>query len=423
MHALIALIIFSIVYVFIINEKINRTIIAILGAVMLFFLKVFGHSTEAISSYIDFNTIFLLVGMMLLVSTTKQTGFFEMLAFKILKSAKGSVFRIFLYINLAVAFFSAFLDNVTTLLIFIPITFAVIDIVKIDAFFFVLSEIIASNLGGTATLIGDPPNILIGSAAKLSFLDFLKNSGIIAVISLILVMALLMLLNRKKLKVRFDSSIFQQSAKYDKKKLKKAGILLALTIILFVSQEFLKVDNSMIALGMGFLSVLILDPNNVEKHLKEVEWGTIFFFIGLFLLTGALEETGVLNALAYFLESNFGHSLMIFLPVMYLVAFVFSGFVDNIPFTATMIPVIKHLPVLNPTVFADLSPVWWTLSIGVCFGGNLTPIGASANVVALTMLKKYSGKEISFGGYLKFAFLPSLTSFVAGLIYIFIRYV
>src|SRR6056297_4238777 len=200
MHALIALIVFSIVYVFIINEKINRTIIAILGAVMLFFLKVFGHSTEAISSYIDFNTIFLLVGMMVLVSTTKQTGFFEMLAFKILKSAKGSVFRVFLYINLAVAFFSAFLDNVTTLLIFIPITFAVIDIVKIDALFFILSEIVSSNIGGTATLIGDPPNILIGSAAKLSFLDFIKNTGAVSIVVLLIVVWIIYMLNRKTLK-------------------------------------------------------------------------------------------------------------------------------------------------------------------------------------------------------------------------------
>ncbi len=423
MHALFALIVFSIVYVFIINEKINRTIIAVLGAVLLFFLKIFGHSTEAITTYIDFNTIFLLVGMMVLVSATKQTGFFEMLALKIIKRANGSIFRIFLYVNLAVAFFSAFLDNVTTLLIFIPITFAVIDIVKIDPIFFILSEIISSNIGGTATLIGDPPNILIGSAAKLSFLSFLKNTGVIAVISLVIVMGVIMLMNRKKLKETFDSKMFEKPGGFDRKKLRKAAILLAVTILLFVTQEYTGVDNSIIALGMGFLAVLVVDPKNLEKHLKEVEWETIFFFIGLFLLTGALEETGVLNFLAHSLEQNFGGSLAVFLPIMYIVAFVFSGFVDNIPFTATMIPVIKHLPSLNPTVFSNLDPLWWTLSIGVCFGGNLTPIGASANVVALTLLKKYEGKDVSYGRYMRFSLVPTLISMVMGLVYIFIRYV
>ncbi|HOO32392.1 MAG TPA: ArsB/NhaD family transporter [Thermotogota bacterium] len=423
MHALFALIVFSVVYVFIINEKINRTIIAVLGAVLLFFLKIFGHSAEAITTYIDFNTIFLLIGMMILVSATKQTGFFEMLALKIIKRANGSVLRIFLYVNLAVAFFSAFLDNVTTLLIFIPITFAVIDIVKIDPVFFILSEIMSSNIGGTSTLIGDPPNILIGSTAKLSFLGFLKNTGVIAILSLIVVLLVIMFMNRKTLKQTFDPSVFEGSGTFDRRKLRKAGILLSITIILFITQEYTGVDNSIIALGMGFLSVLVIDPKNLENHLKEVEWETIFFFIGLFLLTGALEETGILHFLANSLEEHFGSSLTVFLPVMYLVAFIFSGFVDNIPFTATMIPVIKHLPTLNPTVFSNLDPLWWTLSIGVCFGGNLTPIGASANVVAITFLKKYEGKDVSYGSYLKFSLIPTLISMVMGLLYIFIRYI
>jgi Na+/H+ antiporter NhaD/arsenite permease-like protein len=295
--------------------------------------------------------------------------------------------------------------------------------VKIDSIFFILSEIISSNIGGTATLIGDPPNILIGSAAKLSFVSFLKNTGIISIISLVIVMFVIVLMNRKKLKERFDPAIFEKSGTFDKKKLRKAAILLAITILLFVTQEYTGVDNSIIALGMGFLSVLVIDSRNLEKHLKEVEWETIFFFIGLFLLTGALEETGVLNFLAHSLSENFGSSLALFLPVMYLVAFFFSGFIDNIPFTATMIPIIKHLPNLNPTVFSNLDPLWWTLSIGVCFGGNLTPIGASANVVALTLLKKYQGKEVSYGRYLRFSLVPTLVSMVAGLIYVFVRYV
>ncbi len=423
MHALIALIVFCVVYVFIINEKINRTIIAILGAVLLFFLNVFGHPAEVIATYVDFNTIFLLVGMMILVSTIKKTGFFEKLAYMILKRANGSMIRVFFYLNIAVAFFSAFLDNVTTLLIFIPITFAVVDIVSVSPGFFVLSEIVASNIGGTATLIGDPPNILIGSAAKLSFLDFLKNTGLISIVTLLIVIAVIYLLNQKKLKKKFDPGIFHDTDTYDPKKLRKARLLLMITIALFIGQEFLHVGNSIIALGMGFASVLVLDPKGLDTHLKDVEWETIFFFIGLFLLTGALEETGVLNRLADFLELNFGGSLILFLPVLFAVSFIFSGFVDNIPFTATMIPVIKHLPNLNPSVFSDLHPVWWTLSLGVCFGGNLTPIGASANVVALSMLKKYKGKDISYGQFMRFALLPSAISFGTALVYIFLRYV
>ena len=418
--AIISLFVFIIVYFFIITEKINRTVAAMLGAVVIIILHVFGNEVDIMNSYVDFKTLFLLIGMMILVSVIKKSQFFEWVAFKLLKTSKGSVMRVFILLNVFVALFSALMDNVTTLLIFIPITLAIVDLVKGDAMLFIISEILCSNIGGTATLIGDPPNILIGSAAKLSFFEFATNTGPISFIVLIAAIALMMVLHRKKLKLKFDTSFFDKQIEVDVKKLRKASIILLITIFLFLSQEIIKLENWVIALGMGFLSVLILDSHKLDFHFKEVEWETIFFFMGLFILTGALEDTGVLRSVADFLESNFGMSLMVFAPVLYTFSFFLSGFVDNIPFTATMIPVIKHLPEINSQVFSNLDPIWWSLSVGVCMGGNLTAIGASANVVAISLMKKHYGSKMSFTKYFLYALPVTMMSWGFGLIYTFI---
>ncbi len=417
MAPLIALAVFVIVYFFIITEKINRTVAAMLGAVLIIVLHVFSSEVDIMQSYVDFKTLFLLIGMMILVSVIKKSQFFEWVAFFLLKSSRGSVMKVFIYLNIFVALFSALMDNVTTLLIFIPITLAIVDLVKGDAILFIISEILSSNIGGTATLIGDPPNILIGSAAHLSFFDFVSNTAPISMVILISSLLLLIVLHRKKLRLKFDVSYFENKMDINTKKLKKAGLLLAITVVLFLLQEVIKLENWVIALGMGFMSVLILDSEKLDYHIKEVEWETIFFFMALFILTGALEETGILRFFADFLEHSFGMSMMVFAPVLFTFSFFLSGFVDNIPFTATMIPVIKHLPEINAQVFSNLDPLWWSLSIGVCMGGNLTAIGASANVVALSLMKKHYGSKMSFTKYFVYALPVSLLSWGIGLVY------
>ncbi|HPE69522.1 MAG TPA: ArsB/NhaD family transporter [Thermotogota bacterium] len=422
MSAIIALVVFCVVYYFIISEKINRTIIVILGAFLLFFLGIFAHVEDAATRFIDFKTIFLLVGMMLLVSSIKKTRFFEWVALGLLRASKGKVLRVFIYLNVAVALFSGFLDNVTTLLIFIPITFAIVDIVKASAAFFVVSEIISSNIGGTATLIGDPPNILIGSAANLPFIGFLQNTAPPAIVILLITLLVMALINRKEMQKTFDPHTFDRSDPVPKSLLVKSSILLGITVFLFVFEHRLGIQNWITALGMGFFSVLVLDSHGLERHLKEVEWETIFFFVGLFLITGALEETGVLQTVAHFLESRFGGSLSLFQPALFGFSFVMSGLVDNIPFTATMIPVIKHLPDLNPTMFTNLNPLWWSLSLGVCLGGNLTAIGASANVIGISLMRKHYHIKMGFVEFLKHSWIASLISLVVGVGYILIRY-
>ncbi|SHH22027.1 ArsB/NhaD family transporter [Thermosipho atlanticus] len=417
--AIIALIVFVVVYYLIISEKVHRSIAVVLGAFTLTFFGIFEDPDYLFKNYVDFDTIFLLIGMMLLVSTIKDVGFFEFVAFKIIKLSKNSLVRIFLMMNIFVAFLSAFVDNVTTIMIFIPITLAIADAAEISPIPLVFSEVLSSNIGGTATLIGDPPNILIGNAAGLNFNDFILNTAFPSFLSLFLILAFLFFTHKKTFTRKLDFNL--ESVSISKINLIKSLVLLITVLILFVFQEQLGINNSVIAFGMGFVSVLVMNPKNIEKQFTEIEWGTIFFFIGLFIITGALEDTGILKQIAIFFSEKFGESPKLFGMLLIVMSFIISGFFDNIPFTATMIPIIKMLPGIN-VAFSNLTPFWWALSLGVCYGGNLTPIGASANIVALTMLLKYSNTKVSFKDFMKFSLVPSLISLAVAILYIEYRY-
>lgn len=419
LDAIIALIVFVIVYYLIISEKVHRSIAVVVGAFVLTFFGVFEAPDYLFKNYVDFDTIFLLVGMMLLVSTIRDIGFFDYVAFKIIKFSKNSLFNIFILLNIFVALFSAFIDNVTTIMIFIPITLAIADAAEISPIPLVFSEVLSSNIGGTATLIGDPPNILIGNAARLSFNDFILNTSFPSLLSIFFILIYLIITKRKLFFKKLEFSIDDFSI--SKKNLFKSLSILITVLLLFVFQEKLGIHSSVIAFGMGFISVLVIDPKNIEKHFTEIEWGTIFFFIGLFIITGALEDTGILKQVAVFFSKEFGSSPRLFGMVLIIMSFFVSGFFDNIPFTATMIPVIKMLPSINAS-FVNLTPFWWALSLGVCYGGNLTPIGASANIVAITMLLKYSNKKVSFVDYMKFSLVPSIISLLIAILYVEIRY-
>jgi len=417
--AIIALIVFVIVYYLIISEKIHRSIAVVVGAFVLTFFGVFEDPDYLFKNYVDFDTIFLLIGMMLLVSTIKDIGFFHYVAFRIIKFSKNSLLKIFILLNIFVGLFSAFIDNVTTIMIFIPITLAIADAAEISPIPLVFSEVLSSNIGGTATLIGDPPNILIGNAARFTFNDFILNTSLPSILTIFLILGYLIITKRKLFFKKLEFSFEEISI--SKNNLIKSLFILISVLLLFVFQEKLGIHSSVIAFGMGFISILIIDPRNIEKHFTEVEWGTIFFFIGLFIITGALEDTGILKQVAVFFSKEFGSSPRVFGMVLIIMSFFVSGFFDNIPFTATMIPVIKMLPTINPSL-VNLTPFWWSLSLGVCFGGNLTPIGASANIVAITMLLKYSNKKVSFVDYMKFSFVPSIISLVIAILYVEIRY-
>lgn len=385
-------------------------------------LGIFENHIEAIKNYVDVNTIYLLMGMMIFVSVIKKKGIFEYLGIVTLKTFNKNGYILYFGLTFTVALLSAIIDNVTTVLVFIPITLAITDSLDVDPLPFVFGEIMASNIGGTATIIGDPPNIMIASAAGLRFTEFFLTIGPISFLNLFSMQAITMFLFKKKLNFKINKekvkSFDPKSSIKSKTGFYISWFLLILTLFLFIFQHQLEMESSTIALFIGFLALLILDRNEVEEILKEVEWGTILFFFGLFIMTGGLVQTGILKDFTHFLVDIAGNSTRSFAMMLIGVSGIISGFVDNIPFTATLIPVIKNLPHVNPQIFTDLNPLWYSLSLGACLGGNFTPIGASANIVALAMLKQFKNEEIKFKDFFKYAFLIVAINLALSAIYI-----
>ena len=414
--------IFFTVYMFIISEKIHRTIASMIGAASLIFLQIFENPHEVYIRYVDFDTVFLLIGMMLFVAAMKRTGFFQYLGIKGLKISRGSPKLLFFILTSIVAVVSAFIDNVTTILIFVPMTLAVTDVIGIDPSPYVLGEIFASNIGGTATLIGDPPNIIIGTNAHLTFSDFLVNLAPASMMIFLVVDIFLIFVYRKELSIDLRS-VINENMFYEEKnpKLFMGEILLGTTIILFLLQHKLNISGSSIALMMGFLSVLVIEKDQLEEFLREVDWETIFFFIALFIITGALEETGILEKMAYFMVNIAGDSVKKFEMILISFSASLSAFVDNIPYTATMVHVINHLKDIDPHTFHNLNPLWWSLALGACLGGNGTPIGASANVVGLQILFQ-NGKKIKFWKFSIVGLSVVVLSILIASVYVYIRY-
>lgn len=385
-------------------------------------LGIFENHIEAIKNYVDVNTIYLLMGMMIFVSVIRKKGLFEYLGIVTLKAFRKNGYVLYFGLTFIVALMSAIIDNVTTVLVFIPITFAITDSLGVDPLPFIFGEIMASNIGGTATIIGDPPNIMIASAAGLNFTEFFLTIGPVTFLNVFIMQLITMFFFRKKLGFKIDqdkiSSFDPKSAIKSKIGFYISWALLILTLMLFIFQHQLGMESSTIALFIGFLALLILDRNEVEDILKEVEWGTILFFFGLFIMTGGLVETGILKDFTYVLVDIAGKSMRSFAMMLIGVSGIISGFVDNIPFTATLIPVIKNLQHVNPETFSNLKPLWYSLSLGACLGGNFTPIGASANIISLAMLKQFKNEEIKFIDFLKFSVLIVAVNLIFSAIYI-----
>jgi Na+/H+ antiporter NhaD/arsenite permease-like protein len=416
--AMIAIAVFIFTYAIIVSEKIHRTKIALVGALILLFVKIMPQE-EAIAK-IDFNTLGLLIGMMIIVAIAMRTGMFQYMAVKLAKMVKGNPTSIMSVFFAFTAITSAFLDNVTTVLLVTPIIFSITGILKINPVPFLISEIMASNIGGTATLIGDPPNIMIGGATGLGFNDFLLNLTPVIVIVGIVTNWLFLMIYRKDLIVEPEAmqeimKLDENSYITDKTLLKKVLVILVLTISGFVLHQTLNFESATVAM-MGAALLLLISGMEPEEVFREIEWNTIFFFIGLFVVVGGLEVTGVIRMIAEW-GINVTHSnllLMNFL-ILWLSAFA-SAFIDNIPFVATMIPLIKAMGQIGGM---DISTLWWALSLGACLGGNGTIIGASANVV-VSSIAASKGYPMTFVGYMKIAFPLMIVSIVLCNIYLYI---
>lgn len=414
--------IFLITYGFIIAEKVHRTIVAMIGGILVIFFGIISQETAI--HHIDFNTLGLLIGMMIIVSTTAETGLFNYIAIWAAKKAKGNPVQIMIFLVIITAIASAFLDNVTTMLLMIPVTFSITRQLKVPPVPYLITQVLASNIGGTATLIGDPPNIMIGSAVKeLSFLSFIVNLAPIVLLIMIVIIPIFIFLFKSKIKTTPElmNSIMkmdENSAITDKQLLKKCLAILGLTILGFFFHQLFHLETATVALAGAFLLLIFTGESVMEEAFNSVEWSTIFFFIGLFILVAGLVETGVIGKLAEgaisLTKGNLTTSTML---VLWLSALA-SAFLDNIPFTATMIPLIKEMGNMGVT---NLEPLWWSLSLGACLGGNGSLIGASANLIAAGMSKK-EDHPISFLEFFKYGFPIMILTVIIASGYVYLRY-
>ncbi|MGQ9688137.1 MAG: SLC13 family permease [Desulfobaccales bacterium] len=411
------------VYVIIAAELMHRTLAALLGAAFVLFISYtvgnfnknyFILSFEDAMQAIDMNVIFLLMGMMIVVGILKKTGLFQWLAYKSYAVARGNVFILSAILMIITAVASAFLDNVTTMLLMIPVTIEIAVTLKINPISLLIPEVFASNVGGTATLIGDPPNIIIGSYAKLSFADFLIYLSPIVIICMIVTLVYY-LYWYKKAYLKAEVQDVEKTLAYlkneyritDKKLLWLSLGFLAFIIFLFIIHGVLHMEPSIAAL-MGAMLLLALARGDIVEMLEhEVEWPTLIFFMALFIVVAGAEETGLIQVIAEWVEDMSRGSLIVAVLMVLWVSALASAAIDNIPFTATMLPIIAFL---NETIpGAESGILWWSLALGACFGGNGTMIGASANVVTVGLAEK-AGYHISFLYYLKACFVPMLIS-------------
>jgi Na+/H+ antiporter NhaD/arsenite permease-like protein len=418
-----AVALFVVVLVSIATELVNRTVAALLGGAIVVSLGVVDQA-EAAVDFIDWNTIGLLAGMMIIVAVLDKTGIFEYLAIKSAKWGKAQPGRILILLGAVTAFLSAFLDNVTTVILMVPVTFLIADALGVSPLPFLLAQVMASNVGGAATLIGDPPNILIGSAANLSFIDFVVNLAPLVLLTLPLVLGFFYLAFRKDLRANEEAeaairALNPEEAIRDRVLLQKSLIVLGAVILGFFLHGLLHLEAATIAL-FGAAALMLYARSDVEEILREVEWPTLLFFVGLFVLVGGLEATGFVGRIAELLTGATDSMSLTAVIVLWGSALA-SGIVDNIPFTATMIPVVQELAQAEGLPEAEVRPLWWALAVGADFGGNLTLIGASANVVVAGMSEK-AGKKITFLKFLAYGLPVTLISLAIATPYVLLRY-
>ena len=416
---IISVAVFVVALGLIMSEKVHRALVALVGAVILLAAHVV--TFEQAVGHVDFNTLGVLLGMMMFVSVVKLSGVFEYLAVACARLAKGDPWRIMLLLVLLTALLSAFLDNVTTVLLVGPMTLTLCRLLEVGPVPFFLAEIMASNIGGTATLIGDPPNIMIGSAAGLSFADFLAYDAPAVAVILAAVLGAFYLLYGRKMAVSPEARaavMALEPASYvkDRRLLAVRAVMTALVVAGFMFHAALGLESCVIALGAAGL-ILLVSRQSIERALAEVEWTTLTFFLGLFVIVGALTETGVIGMLANALVGATGGDVFLTMMVLLVGSALISSFLDNIPFVATMIPILLSMG----SAGIDVTPLWWAVSLGACLGGNGTLIGASANVV-LSDISRKNGHEITFAQYLRVGFPLMLLSVALAAAYLALRF-
>ncbi len=410
--------IFFFTFALIVSEKIDRTISALLGGLSMIIFGIVSQD-QAFES-VDWNVIFLLAGMMVIANVLKETGLFQWIALKAVRLGKGNPIRILVILSIVTGLTSAFLDNVTIVVLIAPVTLFIASTLGLSPIPFLISEVLASNIGGMATLVGDPPNILIGSAAGIDFLTFLANMGPIALIIMIVFIGMMVLMFRKTLHVHPEDIIDLNALDTDSlitkpTLLKKALIVMALVVIGFLSHGALHLQPATVALT-GATILMLWGKNDPHKMFRDIEWTTLFFFIGLFIAVEAVVEIGIIESIAEQVLALTGGKVANASMLLIWFSAITSGIVDNIPYTATMIPLVEQMGVVMP-----VSVLWWSLALGACLGGNLTLVGAAANVIVASLAEK-SGHKIGFWVFFKYGASVTMMSLLVASLYIWLRY-
>ena len=416
---IVSVVVFAVALGVIVTEKVHRALVAITGAVLLIVLKVI--TFDAAMSHLDFNTLGVLLGMMMFVAVVKQSGVFEFLAVKCAHIAGGNPWRLMLLFATLTACLSALLDNVTTVLLIGPMTLTMCKMLDLDPVPFFIVEIMCSNIGGTATLVGDPPNIMIGSAAGFSFFDFIMVDAPAVVIIMVAILAVFYFLYGRKMHVtaeQRDAIMELDPASYIKKPhlLRMSVATTILVVAGFMLHGALHIESCIVALA-GASALLLLSGESIEESLHDVEWTTLAFFAGLFIIVGSMTETGVIGMVASWLIEITHGEMFLAMMVLLFGSAIISAFLDNIPFVATMIPILLAMESSG----MDVTPMWWAVSLGACLGGNGSLIGASANVV-LSDISRRNGYEITFLHFLKIGFPLMLLTVVIAAIYMIVRF-
>lgn len=419
MEQTISIVIFLAVIALIVSEKIHEAAAAFIGAAALLLVGVL--DIESAASYIDYNTVGVLVGMMVFVAVIKNSGMFEYIAIKSAKIAKGDPWRIMVLFTIVTAVLSAFLDNVTTVLLIGPMTISITGILGLNPIPFLLTQVMASNIGGTSTLIGDPPNIMIGSAAGFSFMDFVVNLAPCIIIIMVVLILMMKFLFKKSLIVDEASIkkvmlLDENKAIEDKGLLKKSVIMIVIVVVGFVLHSQIGIESGTIAITAAAV-MLLIGKQDVEEIIADIEWTTIVFFIGLFVVVGGMVETGVVNELANFVISLTSDKPIMTMLVLLWASALLSTILNNIPFVAALIPLITVMGEQG----IDIIPLWWAISLGACLGGNGTLVGASANIVIANISSKH-GHPISFKEFAKLGFPVMLISTIISTVYLVVRY-
>jgi Na+/H+ antiporter NhaD/arsenite permease-like protein len=412
-------IIFVVTYALIATDRVDKTLAALAGGALVVVLGLVGSETAFAA--IDLNVILLLTGMMVMAGILRRTGFFQWIAIRSVKVAGGEPYRLLLVLSAVCAILSAFLDNVTTVVLIAPVTLYIANVLRVSPVPFLISEILAANIGGTSTLIGDPPNILIGSAAGLGFEAFLVNLAPVAAIVFVVFLAMTRVFFAGDLAVHGEVrdavlALDEREVLSDLPLLRRSLLVVALTIVGFLVAHPLGIEAGVIAI-LGAAVLALWSRLDAEAVLDEVEWSTLFFFVGLFMLVAAIVEVGIIDSVAdALIDLTGGDATVTTLGLVWLSG-IASAIIDNIPYTAAMIPVVERLGATG----IPIEPLWWALALGACLGGNATIVGASANVVVANLSGR-AGHAITFAGFVRYGLPVTVMSLIVATIYLYARY-